>query len=421
MSTKLNHPPLPGTCDVAIVGGGPSGLAAATRLKQLGVGSVVVLERESEAGGIPRHCGHPPFGMREFRRCLTGPTYAAALVERAINSGVDIHVNTSVAKIYKAGHLLLSTTNGVAEVMAKRVILSTGVRETPRAPRLVSGQRPLGVLTTGALQSMVYLKKNIPFRRPVIVGSELVSFSALLTCRHANIRPVAMIEPSDHITARCFLRPLPALLGVPLRLNSRLIEILGKDRVTGVRILDERGREQTIECDGVLFTGQFTPESSLLRMGHLKVDPASGGPVVDQYGRCSDPAYFATGNLLRPVETAGWCWREGGQTAATVARSLTGKLPPNELQVPIVSQSPKIRFTVPQIISLPITDVGADHLQLRFLDCAKGILSVQYKGQTLWSRNISARPERRVLVPLAGIVNFTGPEAIEICFVEENA
>lgn len=419
MTMSDNAPLLPDTCDVAIIGGGPSGLAAATHLKQAGVGSVMVLEREPEAGGIPRHCGHPPFGMREFYRCMTGPTYASALVERAKSAGVAIHVNTTVAKIFEGGRLLLSTGDGCSELVARRVIVCTGVRETPRSTRLVTGERPLGIFNTGSLQSMVYLKNTAPFRRPVIVGTELVSFSALLTCRHARIRPVAMIEAHNRITARAFCRPLPALLGVPLYLGTRIVEIMGKDRVSGVRVINEHGYERTVECDGVLFTGQFTPESSLLRMGHLAVDPASGGPVVDQYGRCSDPVYFATGNLLRPVETAGWCWNEGRQTAAIVARSLSGALPGQDRQIPIVSQSPRVKFTVPQVISLPGTGAASDYIQLRFETPATGRLSVHHNGQTLWSKNITTLPERRVLVPLSPIINHDRDGTpIDICFTE---
>ncbi len=415
MPTTPDPHPLPDTCDVAIVGGGPSGLAAATSLKQAGVGSVIIVDREPQAGGIPRHCGHPPFGMREFKRCMAGPTYAAALVERAKSVGAQIHVNTTVVKISEGGKLLVSTPDGCTEVAAKRVILSTGVRETPRAPRLISGARPLGISTTGALQSMVYLKGTIPFRHPVIVGTELVSFSALLTCRHAGIRPVAMVEANERITARSFCRPLPAILGVPLRLNTRIVEIIGRDRVTGVRVIDTTGREHIVDCDGVLFTGQFTPESSLLRLGHLDVDQASGGPVVDQDGRCSDPAYFATGNLLRPVETAGWCWREGKQTAATVAKSLAGQLPGTDKQVSIISRSPAVKFTVPQTISFPCSGDDPAYIQLRFRNRAKGRLSVQCDGKTVWSRNLTALPERRVLVPMTSI---TDTDSIEICFEE---
>lgn len=348
---------------------------------------------------------------------MTGPNYAAALVKRAENAGVQIHVNTTVARIFDGGKLLVSTGEGCMEIIAKRVILSTGVRETPRAPRLISGGRPLGIFTTGTLQSMVYLKDTVPFRRPVIVGTELVSFSALLTCRHAGIKPVAMIEANRRITARTFCRSLPALLGVPLRLNTRLTEIIGKGRVTGVRVTDKADSERIIDCDGVLFTGQFTPESALLRMGNLDVNQASGGPVVDQYGRCSDPAYFATGNLLRPVETAGWCWNEGKKTATTVMRCLAGRLPSGERRVGIVSGSPVVKFTVPQEISLPSLGNDPLNIQLRFSNAAKGRLSAQCDGKTIWAKNLTVLPERRVLVPLP-TQNVKG--SIEIFFEERD-
>ena len=49
-------------------------------------------------------------------------------------------------------------------------------------------------MTTGTLQQMVYLKGLVPFRRPLILGAEWVSYSAILTCRHAGIRPVALLD-----------------------------------------------------------------------------------------------------------------------------------------------------------------------------------------------------------------------------------
>ncbi len=145
---------------------------------------------------------------------------------------------------------------------------------------------------------MVYLKNRRPFDRPLIIGTELVSFSAILTCRNAGIRPVAMLGETDHITARWPCALFPRLVGIPLHLGTKLIRIEGDQRVTGAIVYDSKGRERVFECDGVVLTGWFTPEASLARSGHLLVDPASGGPVVDQFGRCSDPVYFATGNQI---------------------------------------------------------------------------------------------------------------------------
>ncbi|MGH9113663.1 MAG: FAD-dependent oxidoreductase, partial [Acidimicrobiales bacterium] len=68
--------------DALVVGGGPAGLAAATALARGGVRAIVV-DREPELGGIPRHTDHVEFGMREFHRVLRGPAYARAWVGRA--------------------------------------------------------------------------------------------------------------------------------------------------------------------------------------------------------------------------------------------------------------------------------------------------------------------------------------------------
>jgi NADPH-dependent 2,4-dienoyl-CoA reductase/sulfur reductase-like enzyme len=168
-------PDLPDACDVAVVGAGPAGLGAATALRAAGVERVLVIEREAAAGGTPRHCGHYPFGLREFRRLLRGPDYAARLVAAAKAAGVAILTSVTVLGVEAGPVLSLGTEAGVRRLAARRVVLATGVRETSRAARLIGGTKPGGVLSTGALQGLVYLNGQAPFRRPVILGTELVS------------------------------------------------------------------------------------------------------------------------------------------------------------------------------------------------------------------------------------------------------
>lgn len=405
-----------GDCDVAIVGGGPAGLAAATELKRRGVGSVVVIERESEAGGIPRHCGHPTFGMREFGRIVSGPAYARRLVRQARESGAMLRTGMSVVRTEPGGELLLTGASGMERLTARRVLLATGVRETPRAARLVSGTRPQGIVNTGSLQGLVYLNREAPFARPVIVGTELVSFSALLTCRHSGITPAAMLDESDRPTAWRISAGLPWLLGVPLMLSTRLLAIRGERKVEAVVVGDGR-TETSIACDGVIFTGRFTPESALLRMGHIEVDPATGGPVVDQYARCSDPAYYAAGNLLRPVETAGWSWREGSAVAAAIAADLKGELPATTPSVRIRARAP-LRYVVPQVIALPAGRAALSSLQLRVSAAARGTLILADGSRPVWSRQLSALPERRILVPLAAALAGPRVDSLEIGIAE---
>ena len=288
--------------DVIIVGGGPTGLSAARRLTDLGIRDVVVLEREAEAGGIPRHCGHLGFGWQSHKRLWSGPRFAAELRKSA--RGLDVRTTTTVIEIYKDGQLRVQGNTGISQMKARHVLIATGTRETPRAPRFVGGSRPEGVMNTGALQQHVYMYHNKPFDRPVIIGSEWVSFSALLTCRHLGIRPVAMLEVNARISAQ---RPggliARFVYGVPVRTSTRLIAIEGRKNVEAVEV-EYRGKRQRISCDGVIFTGLFRPENALM--------PA--GPPSEKFS--------ISGNAIGPLKTSGECWLQGVAAAQNIARRL---------------------------------------------------------------------------------------------------
>lgn len=392
----------PASCDVAIVGGGPAGLAAATELRAAGVASVVVLEREANAGGIPRHCGHYPFGMREFRGLMRGPDYAARLVGRAVAAGVSILTDATVTALSAGPVLSLATPDGPRSLAARRVMLATGVREKSRAARMIGGTKPGGVLSTGALQGLVYLNGTRPFLRPVILGTELVSFSALLTCRHLGIRPVAMVEAGSRTTARWPAALAPRVLGVPLLLETELVSIRGDRSVEEVVVRDRAGNVRSISADGVVVSGQFLPESALLQASHLELDPHSGGPMIDQFGRCSDPDYFAAGNLLRAVETAGWSWAEGRRTGRAIARSLAGGLPAPGPAVNVKPQGTLIKYVLPQRIApAGPADLATARFQLRLNRAARGRLCLRANGAEIWSTPLDSLPERRITVPLS--------------------
>ncbi|WP_456386549.1 NAD(P)/FAD-dependent oxidoreductase [Profundibacter sp.] len=403
------------SCGIAIVGGGTSGLALATELKRLGVDDVVVLEREPIAGGVPRHCGHYPFGVRELKRVMKGPDYARTLVKNAVAAGVDIRTGTTVTALHPDARLSLSTPDGLVDMQADRVVLCTGVRESSRAQRFLGGQRPMGVLSTGALQSMVYLHHKRPFKRPVILGTELVSFSAIMTCRHMGIKPVAMIEETPRITSRQIMRPYPALFGIPVKFDASDLRILGDKQVEAVEYTDAGGIPRTVEADGVIVTGKFRPEAALLHASPIEVDPATGGPVVDQFGRTTDARYFSTGNLLRPVETSSWCWHEAVGAAKRIADDLRdpiGDCPSTHL----LASDPAIRFVMPQRLAITDRNGGMEHAQIRLNTPATGHLTAISGGKTLWGDFIESRPERRILMPLAPLLkpDLTEPVQLKI-------
>jgi len=384
-------------CQVAVVGGGPAGLSAATELARQGI-DVLVLERNGEAGGIPRHCGHPPFGMREFGRVLRGPEYARRLVARAEDVGVRFLRPASAVALRPGGELVITSETGLGRLQARAVLLATGVRETTRAGRLIGGTKPAGVLNTGALQGLVYLAGQAPFRRPVILGSELVSFSALLTCRHAGIRPVAMVEPGPRPLAWRASTLLPLVLGVPCHFGTQVEAVSGSERVQSV-VLRAGSRTWEVSADGLIVSGGFVPEASLIEASHLSMDSGTGGPIVDAFGRCSDPAYFAAGNLLRPVETAGWSWAEGRAVAQSIAQALGRGLPDPSEAVELVAEGTALRYVMPQRLTPP-SAAGLQQLQLRVSRPVAGTLSLRHDGRELWRQRLRVLPERRVVVPL---------------------
>ena len=289
--------------DVIIVGGGPTGLSAAKRLSELGIKNVVVLEREAEAGGVPRHCGHLGFGWQSHKRMWTGPHFANEL--RKSTETLDVRTQTTVLEISKSGQLRIQNSAGVSNIKAKHILIATGTRETPRSARLAGGARPPGVMNTGTLQQYVYLHGNKPFERPVIIGSEWVSFSAILTCRHLGIRPVAMLEENARITA-----PRPGDLiarfafGVPVRTSAKLISVEGRGTVEAVAV-ERKGKTERIVCDGVIFTGQFKPETAIMPTGPLPEN------------------ITCAGNVLGPLKTSGECWNQGRLAAELIAKRLS--------------------------------------------------------------------------------------------------
>jgi hypothetical protein len=99
----------------------------------------------------------------------------------------------------------------------------------------------------------------------------------------------------------------PRLLGTSVLIYTSLEAIDGQSQVQAVTVKRPSGELATLDCDGVIFTGNFIGESSLAKMGGIEIDTATGSPLVDAYGRCSNINYFASGNLRYPLKTAGQC------------------------------------------------------------------------------------------------------------------
>ncbi|MFF1374613.1 NAD(P)/FAD-dependent oxidoreductase [Streptomyces sp. NPDC058308] len=312
--------------DVLVVGAGPAGLATAAGLAAAGVGEVEVVDRERQAGGVPRHCAHGGFGLLG----TTGPQFAERCVAAAVGTGAVLRTGVTVTAW--AAPLTLDTTSprGLERITARAVVLATGARERPRAARLVPGTRPAGVFTTGELQQAVHLHHQHIGTRAVVVGAEPVSFAALDTLRRAGVAVAALVtEHPRHQAPR--VRALEARLrrGVPVLTDATVAELLGRGRLSGVRLRHRDGRTAYVPCDAVVFTGDFVPDHELARRGGLSMDPGTRGPAVDGAFRTDARGVFAVGNVLHAAEPAHTVVCEGALAAAAVRDYLAdGDWPP---------------------------------------------------------------------------------------------
>lgn len=389
---------------VIVVGGGPAGLACAIELRRRGVENVVVLDREVQAGGIPRHSRHQGFGIRDLRRVMSGPRYARRYVELARRAGAQIAEEAMVTGWSAGGELEVTSPLRRDQLRADAVVLATGCRERPRAARLVPGSRPLeGVLTTGMLQQLVERGQPIG-GRAVVVGAEHVSFSAVMTLGHAGAQVVGMVtELPRHQTLVAFRAGAALLYRVPLWKHTAVVRINGRSRVEELELLDLwSGRVRCVECDTVVFTADWIPDHELAVTGGLELDPGTLGPRVDTGLKTTRAGVFAAGNLLQGAEPADIAAISGRHAAASAAAWLADQGPWPEPRVPIRC-TPPLHWISPNAVSPTRDAPPRGRFALRSTVFRRmPPIEIRQDGRVLWTDEIpSLVPGRSASLPAA--------------------
>lgn len=312
---------------VLVVGAGPAGLAAAAEMARRGVRDVLVIDRDDAPGGLPRFCSHPGFGLGYLTVPRSGPGFVRSLLRPLESSQVRILCGTSLISLDEGPVATVTGPElGYRTLRPRAIILATGIREANRGNRLVPGDRPaVGVLTTGLLQQMV--ARQVPFpaemKSLVVVGTEHVSFSTVLTARHAGLKVRMMVEEKPRISSYRPLTWLARLAAIDIRLKSRIAAIKATDnRVSGVEV-ECNGAIETIPCDGVVFTAGWIPEVSALLTGPADIDAATGGLAVNEQNGTSLPGVYSAGNVLHPLKASGSCARQGRRVGKVVAGFLS--------------------------------------------------------------------------------------------------
>jgi len=151
--------------DVAVIGAGPAGLAAATRAAGAGLTVVLLDEQETVGGQIYRAIERSDAQRRE----ILGPDYVAgaALADTFARSGARYEPNASVWQVTRERSVHYLKDGKVGSFEAKRVVLATGALERPFP---IPGWTLPGVLTAGAAQILLKSAGEVPTEPPVLVG-----------------------------------------------------------------------------------------------------------------------------------------------------------------------------------------------------------------------------------------------------------
>jgi thioredoxin reductase len=318
--------------DVAVIGSGPAGMAAAIRTREEGAEHVLILERQEQLGGLLHQCVHNGFGLFYFEQDLTGPEYGHRFAEKVKDLGIQVLLETMVTQISPDRQITaVNNREGILRLKPKSIVLAMGCRERSRGQLNVPGTRPAGIFTAGTAQRFVNVEGWIPGKKAVILGSGDIGMimARRLTLEGAEVRAVVEILPYIGGLTRNEVQCLHDF-HIPLLLEHTVTEIHGQQRLEAVTIAkvnkDKKpinGTAQMIECDTLLLSVGLIPENELSKMAGVALDPLTGGPVVDQWRETNVSGIFAGGNVVHVhdlVDEVSWEAEIAGTSAARFAK-----------------------------------------------------------------------------------------------------
>ena len=384
------------TYDIVIIGGGPAGLAAAVSARENGIQDILILERDKELGGILNQCIHNGFGLHTFKEELTGPEYAGRFIKQVTDLGIEYKLHTMVMDI--SSDKIVTAMNreeGLFEIQAGAVILAMGCRERSRGALNIPGYRPAGIYSAGTAQRLVNMEGYMPGREVVILGSGDIGLimARRMTLEGAHVKVVAELMPYSGGLKRNIVQCLNDY-DIPLKLSHTVVDIHGKERVTGITLakVDEKGKpipgtEEEYACDTLLLSCGLIPENELSRELGVKLNPVTSGPVVDESLETNVPGVFACGNVLHVHDLVDFVSEEADRAGTCAARYIlqenqssnpgidqesqysdsdigkTSKMNDNnDPVIPLISTG-CVRYTVPSAIHL---SKMPDKLKVRF-------------------------------------------------------
>ena len=350
-------------CQLAVIGGGPAGIAAAVAAYEQGVRDIWLIERDRDLGGILNQCIHNGFGLHYFKEELTGPEYAARFIAMLKETTVRVISDTMVLDISGDRVIHFVNTEGYHTAQADSIILAMGCRERTRGAISIPGTRCAGIFTAGAAQRFVNMEGCMVGKRVVILGSGDIGLimSRRLSLEGAEVLACVELMPHSSGLQRNIVQCLDDF-GIPLYLSHTVTDIIGRDRVEKIviRKVDENrtpipGTEITFECDTLLLSVGLIPENELSKQAGICLNPRTSGPEVYENMETTIPGVFACGNVLHVHDLVDYVTKEAQRAGQSAAAYLMGNKLPDEVAYRIEAAD-DVTYTVPSKLHRDLTD-----------------------------------------------------------------
>lgn len=309
---------------VAVVGAGPAGLSAAADLLKYGF-DVTVFEAFHVAGGVLS------YGIPEFR---LPKRVVQAEIDSLTAMGAEIVTNAVIGKSYtlddlkeKFDYVFLGTGAGLPSFMD---IPGEGLNGVSSANEFLTRVNLMKAMDPDSI-TPVQRGKNV-----VVVGAGNVAMDAARTAMRLGADNVTVVyrRSREEMPARKEEIEHAEEEGIRFMLLTSPVEILGTDKVEGMRVIkmrltepDERGRrrpvpvensEFEIACDQVIMALGTSPNPILKRSAPDLETDAKGVIKVDGNGLTSIPRVYAGGDAATGAATVILAMSAGKRAAAAI-------------------------------------------------------------------------------------------------------
>jgi NADPH-dependent 2,4-dienoyl-CoA reductase/sulfur reductase-like enzyme len=289
--------------DVAVVGAGPAGLAAATVTARAGFSTILFDEQSAPGGQIYRAITETPLK----KRAVLGDDYwhGETLVREFRASGAEHRASTVVWSLSREREIAVSAAGAAAVTRAKRVILATGALERPFP---IPGWTLPGVMTVGAAQILLKSSGLVPEGRIVLAGCGPLLWLLAWQYLNAGVKIETILDTTERGAYAKAAKLAPQFLGSPyftkglklMAVARRHVRVIGgvtelraegAGRVESVVCRTARGGAWRMPVDTLLVHQGIVPNVNLANSGGIahRWDEAQlcWTPVLDDYGNTS--------------------------------------------------------------------------------------------------------------------------------------